>query len=352
MSAPGVRRFDVEHVSEFRYGEAARGSLLALRLRPRTDATRRLLDFSLHVDPPAAPIVYSDAFGNVCHLVNIHREHRHTLVRSAAQVEVVDTRDSSRQAGTASWDALAAVADPVRYWDYLSPSRLAFPCPALDSFTRANGVTRGRDPLSSLRHAASTLRSTFTYEPGSTAVDSSLEHVLETRRGVCQDYTHVMLAIARSWGIPSRYVSGYIHGDRASVEVAEASVSHAWAECPSCRGWGGSGSIRRTTRPSTSGTSPWPLGETTSMRRPPEGRSSAEGSRLWKSGSQWWRATGPHRRSPLSVWRARPFTASLRRRASRVPPRTNRAVGAFTEAGYPFVSSYSAVKRFRPSTSP
>ena len=230
MSASAVRRFEVEHVSEFRYGEAARGSLLTRRLKPRTDATRRLLDFSRHIDPAAAPIPYADAFGNACHLVNLHREHRHTLVRSRSQVEVAQAPESSPLAGSASWEALTESADPVRYWEYLSPSRLAFPCPALEAFTRENGISRERDLLSSLRHAASTLRPAFTYEPGSTEVDSSLEQVLETGRGVCQDYTHVMLAVARSWGIPSRYVSGYVHSDGASGEAAEAGVSHAWAE--------------------------------------------------------------------------------------------------------------------------
>ena len=77
---------------------------------------------------------------------------------------------------------------------------------------------------------ASTLYRSFTYEPGSTAVDSPIERVLETGRGVCQDYTHVMIAIARSWGIPSRYVSGYLHFEGASGEQSMVGASHSWAE--------------------------------------------------------------------------------------------------------------------------
>ena len=77
---------------------------------------------------------------------------------------------------------------------------------------------------------ASTLYAAFAYEPGSTEAHSSIEHILETGRGVCQDYTHVMLAIARSWGIPSRYVSGYLHSEGMSSEQSAGSASHAWAE--------------------------------------------------------------------------------------------------------------------------
>ena len=156
MTAPEQRRFEIEHISEFGYREAARGRLLALRLRPRKSRNQRLLDFALHIDPVAAPIAFEDSFGNVCHLVDIHREHLCIVVRSSSCVEVAAPLDPLGQAGTASWDALAEAADPVRYWEYLHSSRLAFPCPALDAFTAAHGIRRGADPLSSLRDAAPT----------------------------------------------------------------------------------------------------------------------------------------------------------------------------------------------------
>ena len=97
-----------------------------------------------------------------------------------------------------------------------------------NSGTSAN--SRGNGPLSSLLETASRLHSTFRYEPGSTEVDSPIERILETGSGVCQDYTHVMLAIARSWGIPSRYVSGYLHLEGAAGEQTPVGASHAWAE--------------------------------------------------------------------------------------------------------------------------
>ena len=286
------------------------------------------------------PIVHSDVFGNVCHLVNIHREHRHTLVRSAAQVEVVDPQDSASQAGSASWDALAAVADPVRYWDYLSPSRLAFPCPALDSFTRANGVTRARDPLASLQRAASTLRLTFTYEPGTTAVDSSLEHVLETGRGVCQDYVHVMLAIARSWRIPSRYVSGYIHSDGTSLDATAASASHAWVECllPGL-GWVGLDPTNDT--PVDLRHIPVAVGRDYIDAAPTRGTVFGGGESALEVRVSVVESDRPTSAEPIVCMQAPALHCLARRRASRVPPRTSRAAGPLTEVGfgYPFVTS-------------
>ncbi len=230
MNGPDPRRYLVEHVSEFDYREPAHGSLMVLRLRPRGDRGQRVLSFGLDVDPFAAPTAFEDSFGNACHLINVHREHRRTVVRSRSRVEVAGAPSPEGSPEAESWDALADAVDPVRHWEYLNPSRFAYPCPALDSFVAANGIRRGAGPRRSLLEAASALHAAFAYEPGSTAVDSPIERVLETGRGVCQDYTHVLIAIARSWGVPSRYVSGYLHLEGAEGEQTRAGASHSWAE--------------------------------------------------------------------------------------------------------------------------
>ncbi len=66
------------------------------------------------------------------------------------------------------------------------------------------------------------------YVPGSTSTQSTIEDILATGKGVCQDYTHLMIAITRSWGIPSRYVSGFLCPDG---EDAGSHTTHAWVEC-------------------------------------------------------------------------------------------------------------------------
>ena len=60
---------------------------------------------------------------------------------------------------------------------------------------------------------------------------STIDHILETGQGVCQDYAHVMIAIARCWGIPTRYVSGYLHVTGNGGQQVPATLSHAWVEC-------------------------------------------------------------------------------------------------------------------------
>ena len=79
----------------------------------------------------------------------------------------------------------------------------------------------------------------FEYQSGITEVHSPIEHALRERRGVCQDFAHIMIAIARAWGVPARYVSGYMY-HRGNKDRSGADATHAWVECylPSL-GWVG-----------------------------------------------------------------------------------------------------------------
>jgi transglutaminase-like putative cysteine protease len=87
-----------------------------------------------------------------------------------------------------------------------------------------------RDPLATLKSVNSALYSCLTYSPKSTRVDSPIDEALESRKGVCQDFTHIMIALLRSLGIPCRYVSGYLfHQADDDVRSPDGST-HAWVE--------------------------------------------------------------------------------------------------------------------------
>ena len=230
MNVPGERRLEVEHLSTFHYGEPVRGSVMLLRLQPREDHGQRLLGFGLDIEPLAEATGTFDPFGNVCHLVNVHREHRSSTVRSIAHVVTAPAPKLPERMEADAWDELSRIADPVSCWEYLRSSQFVHRSPTLDSFAEECGIGVGADPLATLLEAGRALRAAFTYTPGSTAVDSPVESILETRRGVCQDYTHVMIALGRSWGIPSRYVSGYLHLEGAAGEQTPEGASHSWAE--------------------------------------------------------------------------------------------------------------------------
>ena len=225
-----MTRQHVEHVSEFSYGAPVHGNMMLLRLHPSEDFGQRVLSFRLEVRPSADWVACEDAFGNRCHLLSIRRRHRRATVRASSEVETAAAPPLPERIAAAAWNALSDPGVSLRCWEFLAHAGFARPGPALDAFVEQNDIRRGKDPLSSLLALSSRLHDVLRYEPGSTAVDSPIERILATGRGVCQDYAHVMIAIGRTWGIPSRYVSGYLNPGAASGEQPLPAASHAWAE--------------------------------------------------------------------------------------------------------------------------
>jgi transglutaminase-like putative cysteine protease len=74
------------------------------------------------------------------------------------------------------------------------------------------------------------IKADFTYDPKATAVSTPLIEAFEARRGVCQDFAHIMIAVSRHWGVPARYVSGYLYHRRQDKDRSSPDATHAWME--------------------------------------------------------------------------------------------------------------------------
>ena len=227
----GPIRYQIEHESRYTYAEPAHYSVMRLCLKPCAGARQRLLSFHVSTDPPAALSAETDAFGNTRHVLNLHQPHHGLAITAASSVEVLPPDPVPEALDAGAWPRVRARRNTFSDWDHTRPSALTGPSPALDAFVRRLDIRPLDDPLTSLRRLTETLHQSFTYTPGSTSVISPIDHILETGHGVCQDYAHVMIAIARSWGIPTRYVSGYLHVTGAQGEQAPETATHAWAEC-------------------------------------------------------------------------------------------------------------------------
>ena len=85
------------------------------------------------------------------------------------------------------------------------------------------------DPLTAMKRLNRAVYDSFEYESGITEVHSPIEHALRERRGVCQDFAHIITTLARAWGVPTRYVSGYMY-HRGNKDRSGADATHAWVE--------------------------------------------------------------------------------------------------------------------------
>ena len=222
--------FTVYHLTRFRYDTHVSESVMEVRMQPRTEGGQRCLRFELSTSPRSRVFAYQDPLGNVVHHFDIPARHRELTITAEAVVEFVSTLDLPATLPMGAWDAMDAQAFQVRHVDYLHDSKFAAPTDALIAFRDELGVNRELDPLTTLRQLNTRLFDAFEYAPKSTRVDSPIDEALAARRGVCQDFAHVMITLVRGLGIPCRYVSGYLFHRGGAHERSVESASHAWVE--------------------------------------------------------------------------------------------------------------------------
>ncbi len=137
------------------------------------------------------------------------------------------------------WERLASEQVRGDCFDFLRPHGLVVATPALTAFEtrRQIPLLKRHDPLTALRALNAVLYDSFDYETGVTEADSPIDHALTAGQGVCQDFAHIMIAICRGWGVPARYVSGYLFTDREGGDRSDPDHTHAWVEAymPSLR---------------------------------------------------------------------------------------------------------------------
>ena len=200
-------------------------------MQPRTDRRQRCLNFQLDISPHAEILTAGDCAQNVIHYFDIPRRHSELLLRARSLVMVQEAAPIPEAPGGSEWEALAEVAAAGRHWDWLVPSHFARPTSLLAEFGEETGFSQIQDPLEAILQLNGRIHNAFEYTPKSTAVDSPIDAALQHRRGVCQDFTHVMIALLRQRGIPARYISGYIFQDPEQKKEEDlSSASHAWVE--------------------------------------------------------------------------------------------------------------------------
>jgi transglutaminase-like putative cysteine protease len=239
-------RYAVRHSTVYEYGGDVAHSHHLLHLKPRDVDFQRNLKHSIAFDPePSSTVEGGDAFGNPIARLEYDRPHDRLSVISEMEVEVLPRPDGL--ADSDPWEDVRARlsyhAAPVSGPD-LEACRFRMQSShvhikqalgdyAKDCLPPALAVGKGAEAL--MRK----IRREFKYVPGSTTNRTPITEVLKTRRGVCQDFAHLMIGALRAGGLAARYVSGYIRTVRPGGGAAiGGDASHAWVSvyCPPL-GW-------------------------------------------------------------------------------------------------------------------
>ena len=223
-------RYTVYHLTHFRYDAPVSESVMEVRMQPRTESMQRCLRFELATTPRSRVFAYQDPEGNVVHHFDVPARHRELTVVAESVVEFVSDIAIPQKCDPSMWALLDESGTRERFFEFLEPSHFARPTEALVAFGGELGLSREVDPMSLLRRLKHQLYDAFEYAPKSTRVDSPIDDALAARRGVCQDFAHVMIALVRGMGIPCRYVSGYLYHNHKGDERSVDGASHAWIE--------------------------------------------------------------------------------------------------------------------------
>lgn len=241
---------EVSH--ETRYDYAAPVSLAhhLAHLRPLSDAHQQLLSFDLDTEPaPAAQRDGVDAMGNAERHFSLAAPHRQLTVRATSRVRVAPRFTALQAAASPAW---GEVAEGLRYvacgpfepaGEFALPSPYVPRVPPLRAYAELS-FTPGRPVASAAIELMHRVHADFRYASQSTQIDTPLAEVWAKRRGVCQDFSHLMAGAMRSLGLPVRYVSGYLltHAPAEAREAGRAmqgaDASHAWVQvwCPGTPG--------------------------------------------------------------------------------------------------------------------
>ena len=223
---------EIRHVTQYHYDAPVRESVMEVWMQPQKVARQRLVSFELELDPPAQLFSYADTFGNAVYHFDVPQPHDRLTIVARSAIETQPPPPLPEALDMGEWDRLRSDFVRGENFDFLRPHGFAVETPALHAFIEANNLNalRTRDPLTALRELNRIVYESFAYDPGVTEADSPIDHALEARSGVCQDFTHIMITICRLWGIPARYVSGYLFTDREAGDRSDPDATHAWVE--------------------------------------------------------------------------------------------------------------------------
>ncbi|MCV7254838.1 transglutaminase family protein [Mycolicibacterium fluoranthenivorans] len=219
-------RMRVVHATGYAYKSPVTASFNEARLTPRSDSRQNVILNRVETTPATRSYRYVDYWGTAVTSFDLHAPHTELEVVSSS---VVETEPDQLPEEKVTWEELRSEAVIDRFDEVLSPTRYT---PASKRVQRVGQrIAKEYEPQDAVIAAANWAHSELEYVPGTTGVHSSGLDALREGKGVCQDFAHLTLILLRSMGIPSRYVSGYLHPKRkAAIGDTIDGQSHAWIQ--------------------------------------------------------------------------------------------------------------------------
>ena len=237
--------YRVTHETRYAYSTSVASAHQLAHLKPRTTPWQKVTGHSIEIDPqPSECAEGIDYFGNEVLRLMIDEPHE-TLTVLAASIVEITAHAPDANAATPAWEEALAPPGIWRPDVDLDVEQYRVASPMVPHLAESIAYARssfapGRPWLKAMLDLTRRIHKEFRYDPKATTVTTEVREVLEHKRGVCQDFAHLMLSCLRSLGLPARYVSGYVLNavPPGAKRLSGADASHAWVatHCPHL-GW-------------------------------------------------------------------------------------------------------------------
>ena len=234
--------FEINHITDYSYQNAAAEAYLEARLTPPNLPTQTVKARRLSIEPATKVSGYQDYYGNAVEFFSLPYRHRSLVITNKVEIQTFPPVRPDAALEVSIEEARQIVASAqADVFDYLQPTDIVQPTKDARDWVRR--YLPGRRPLGEALEALNrAVYEQFAFVAGSTNNSTPLATIWQQRKGVCQDFTHVMLGVLRLAGLPSRYVCGYIEAvappsasmnnaiGRAGRTLVGAIATHAWVE--------------------------------------------------------------------------------------------------------------------------
>jgi transglutaminase-like putative cysteine protease len=237
--------YDVRLLLHYDYDAVVRGDRHLVRVMPASSPGQRVIAASLSFDPrPIYETQFQDFFGNIVTTVAYLGGHDHLDVRLSARVDVEERTALADLSPTI--DELQL--ELARLWSlapqsphhFIGPSPRVPLDPKLTEYARAS-LARTASVMAAAMDFCLAIHADFAYDAEATGVETGPLEALALKRGVCQDFSHVMIAGLRGVGIPAAYVSGFLRTlpPKGKPRLEGTDAMHAWVRvwCGERMGW-------------------------------------------------------------------------------------------------------------------
>ena len=226
-------KYRIRHYTEYSYPDVVNLCYNRLCMTPVSTSDHECLSSDISIVPTPDEITYrTDFFGNHLVFFSVYKEHKKLRINATSVVNIEGRpNEEAASRSTISWnDVLAAKIDlSHEIVQFTLPSQYVPLSALIQEFT--SDCFPEETPLWTCCHALmEKIHNTIEFKPGFTTINTPVETLLKLKKGVCQDFAHLMIACLRNLGLPARYVSGYIETipPPGKERLVGADASHAW----------------------------------------------------------------------------------------------------------------------------